>query len=102
MESPFTPKRQKKSQFPEDIDEIFEGDSTPVYGDNDKSKNEMTMLNQRIKFAKKALNGEFDFAVSMREDLVEIMRSELKEVKNALAKEREHKRDRAGVRRITK
>ena len=24
MESPFTPKRQKKSQFPEDIDEIFE------------------------------------------------------------------------------
>jgi hypothetical protein len=33
----------------------------------------------------------------MREDLVDIMRSELKEVKHALAKEREHKRDRSGV-----
>lgn len=38
----------------------------------------------------------------MREDLVEVMRSEMKELRHALAKEREHKRDRGVCKTIEK
>lgn len=60
-------------------------------------KNVAVELNQRIKLAQKALAGEFDFATAMREDMLEVLRSELKEMRHALAKEREHGRHRTEV-----